>query len=760
MTYSSERSANSYDRTEVIFRLYEMGFNLIPANGKKTIVPWKKFQSERVEPDQMSAWVQQQPDNFVLLTGEVGWSDVQHGIVVLDADDEEAIALVEQHAPETLMVQNTGNGGKHFVFRHPGYRVANRTKTTIRDTTYNLDVRGDGGYILCPGSIHPKTGKSYREVAKWTAEILEQCPIYDPQWIASYSGITEDVSSDLDHVDVTSATNMSLNERSDLASQFLDQAGGTQVGSGADNKLTKITMDLLYGFALPVEIVQQLLANWGKRPDQLDENSCHYPWSPEEIDRKIEWCLSQKYRGNVGDKLKRVINPKNHLGIAKRFLKSQFCVGGTMTLAFHGNCWLNWDGKNYAWLDENDIRASLYKWLEDCSVIVKERELSFFPIRSMVSSILDALKAVVSKSSQIQMPTWLSGGPDVIAFNNGLMNVETGSLLPHTPNWFSTHCLPHDFSPVATCPTWIEFLNDVFEEDQERIRALQQWYGYNLINDNSQQKMVMLIGPPRSGKGTTLAMLSALLGEFNVANVSLSEFGGSFGLEPLLGKMAGLIDEGHLGKFSNNSQIVERLKAITGGSKMSVNRKNLPALSSVALPTRFTMAVNEMPRLTDSSAAIRSRLIVIPYFKSYVGNEDFDLVDKLLVEISGITNWALAGLAELQQNGRLVNPEAGKAILNEFEDLASPISAFVNDCCEVAPDKNVLCDDIFVAWKRWTEDHGHQAGSKANFGKQLRSVVPRIQRHRLSNGKRPYEFRGVGLNGDTNSDLNNWKMVT
>ena len=760
MTYNSERSANSCDRTEVIFHLYEMGFNLVPANGKKTIVPWKNFQGERVGPDQKSEWLHLQPENFVLLTGEVSWSDVQNGIVVLDADDDEAIALVEQNAPETPMMQSTGNGGKHFVYRHPSYRVGNRSKTKIDGKIYNLDVRGDGGYILCPGSIHPKTGKSYQEVAKWTAELLKQCPVYDPQWLAHESEVAEDASSDLDHGDFTSTIKMPVNERSDMASQFLDQSGGTQVGSGADSKLTKITMDLLYGFALPVEIVRQLLEDWGQRHDQLDESSCHYPWSLEEIDRKIEWCLSQKYRGNVGDKLKRVINPKNHLGIAKRFLKSQFCVGGTMTLAFHGNRWLNWDGKNYVWWDENDIRASLYKWLEDCFVIVKERKVSFLPIRSMVSSILDALKAVVSKSSQIQLPSWLGDGPDVIAFNNGLFNVETGNLLPHTPEWFSTSCLSHDFNPTATCTTWIEFLDDVFESDQERIRALQQWFGYNLINDNSQQKMVMLIGPPRSGKGTTLAMLSALLGEFNVANVSLSEFGGSFGLEPLLGKMAGLIDEGHLGKFSNNSQIVERLKAITGGSKMSVNRKNLPALSSVALPTRFTMAVNEMPRLTDSSAAIRSRLIVIPYFKSYVGNEDFDLVDKLLVEISGITNWALAGLAELQQNGRLVNPEAGKAILNEFEDLASPISAFVNDCCEVAPDKNVLCDDIFVAWKRWTEDHGHQAGSKANFGKQLRSVVPRIQRHRLSNGKRPYEFRGVGLNGDTNSDLNNWKMVT
>ena len=185
MTYNREQDANFSDRTEVIFRLYKMGFNLIPAKGKQTIVKWKKFQEERVEPDQMSEWVHQQPDNFVLLTGAVSWSDLQQGVVVLDADDDESIALVEKHAPETPMMQNTGNGGKHFVFRHPEHRVSNRIKTKIGDTTYNLDVRGDGGYIMCPCSIHPKTGKSYQEVTPWTAELLKQCPVYDPAWFLS-----------------------------------------------------------------------------------------------------------------------------------------------------------------------------------------------------------------------------------------------------------------------------------------------------------------------------------------------------------------------------------------------------------------------------------------------------------------------------------------------------------------------------------------------------------------------------------------------
>ena len=156
-----------------------------------------------------------------------------------------------------------------------------------------------------------------------------------------------------------------------------------------------------------------------------------------------------------------------------------------------------------------------------------------------------------------------------------------------------------------------------------RISTLQQWFGYNLIADNRQHKIAMLIGPPRSGKGTTMAVLSSLLGKYNVANSSLASLGGRFGLEPLVGKLAALIDEGHLGKFSDSSLVLERLKAISGGSEQAIDRKGIAALANVALKVRFTIAVNELPRLSDSSVAMRSRLLIIPYFNSYEGKESF-----------------------------------------------------------------------------------------------------------------------------------------
>ena len=63
---------------------------------------------------------------------------------------------------------------------------------------------------------------------------------------------------------------------------------------------------------------------------------------------------------------------------------------------------------------------------------------------------------------------------NIIAYQNGLLDIERYlagdlTLIPHTPKWASTVCLPYEFDPAADCPTWLAFLGQVFEGDQDRI---------------------------------------------------------------------------------------------------------------------------------------------------------------------------------------------------------------------------------------------------------------------------------------------------
>ena len=247
-----------------------------------------------------------------------------------------------------------------------------------------------------------------------------------------------------------------------------------------------------------------------------------------------------------------------------------------------------------------------------------------------------------------------------------------------------------------------------------------------------------------------------MLGRENVANPTLTSLGGRFGLAPLVGKQAAIVGDAHLGRQSDSVAILERLKSIVGGDPQNVDRKGISELTNVPIKARFTISVNEIPRLPDASAALRSRTIIIPFDRTFEGKEDFGLSDKLITEIPGITNWALQGLRDLRESGRVLFPKAGRELLNEFVRLSSPHKAFVEDCCNVGPDRQVRANDLKTAWKLWCEDNGHEAGSATAFGIRLRAAVPGINKARKRNeGKLDYYYEGLSLVDAVSKKVNN-----
>lgn len=258
-----------------------------------------------------------------------------------------------------------------------------------------------------------------------------------------------------------------------------------------------------------------------------------------------------------------------------------------------------------------------------------------------------------------------------------------------------------------------------------------------------------------------MAVLGQILGQDNIASPSLTSMGSRFGLAPLIGKQAAIIGDGHLGRQCDSIAVLERLKSIVGGDPQNIDRKGAPELANVPIKARFSISVNELPRLPDASAALRSRILLIPFNRTFEGKEDLGLLDRLRLEVPGITNWALAGLRRQQEVGRLIQPKAGQEILEDFARLSSPIQGFIEDCCHVAADCGVSSSDLQTAWRWWCEQNGHEVGSNASFGTRLRAAVPRVQRtrHRAGlSGKPSYFYKGIGLSKETEDRVNNLNM--
>lgn len=126
---------------------------------KRPAITWKAYQSKFVTEKTLRRWFRRSPDyNVAIVTGALS------GLVVLDVDprhggDKSLKKLEREHGPLPRTLESvTGGGGRHYYFSHPGGEVRNRTGIEP-----GIDLRGDGGCIVAPPSLHP-SGKRYRWV--------------------------------------------------------------------------------------------------------------------------------------------------------------------------------------------------------------------------------------------------------------------------------------------------------------------------------------------------------------------------------------------------------------------------------------------------------------------------------------------------------------------------------------------------------------------------------------------------------------------
>jgi putative DNA primase/helicase len=288
----------------------------------------------------------------------------------------------------------------------------------------------------------------------------------------------------------------------------------------------------------------------------------------------------------------------------------------------------------------------------------------------------------------------------------------------------------------------------VFGNDAEGREALQEWMGYNLVADNSHQKIFLVVGPKRAGKGTIARVLTALVGQSAMGSISLSTLSQQFGLQQLIGKQCCIMPDVRFGGRSDASAVVERLLSISGGDRVAIERKYLSTWVD-QLSTRFTIMTNELPQLPDSAGALLERLIIVELKRSFAGAEDVGLSDKLMQELPGILSWTLDGYRRLAQRGRFQQPRSASGSIDLMSALSSPVKAFVEERCRLGPGLTVSKDAMFREWRHHCEAANMPAGTKERFGRDFKLAFPQTGETRPSTGiGRVRKYTGITLNSE------------
>ena len=199
--------------------------------------------------------------------------------------------------------------------------------------------------------------------------------------------------------------------------------------------------------------------------------------------------------------------------------------------------------------------------------------------------------------------------------------------------------------------------------------------------------------------------------------------------------------------------VAERLLSISGEDLQTIDRKFREQWTG-RLAVRFLILTNELPQIADASSALPSRFIILATSKSWLGREDERLTDRLLRELPGIFNWALAGLARLMTRRHFVQPESGLELAKDMAALSSPVLLFLKDIYVRDPAGEVECGSMFSAWKAWCElQNRDHPGTRQKFGAALRAAVPGLKIVQPRTGKlRERRYAGFRLRLPTDPD--------
>lgn len=432
--------------------------------------------------------------------------------------------------------------------------------------------------------------------------------------------------------------------------------------------------------------------------------------------------------------------PSRPLDVARELLTWIPRTDGHAHQAWWRDDFYRWTGAHWAVQEESEVQGWLYRQTGDAVYLAPGKgdggpqRTPWAPTRKKIGDVAHALGVGVLQRA---------GEEDrVLAAVNGV--IVGRELVPHSPARFNLFSLPFDYDPAATAPAWQVFLDQVLPDDRQAQEFLAEWFGYVLSGRTDQQKMAALIGKKRSGKGTIARVLAALVGKDNVAGLNLGTLGGTFGLEPFIGSALAVASDVRW-HSRNIGDAVQVLLEISGEDHVTVHRKNRAAWRG-RLGVRFMLMSNDTPTFSDRSGALVDRMIYLSFRQSFFGREDVSLTEKLMGELPGILNWALDGLDRLDGRGRFTQPDSGMAEAEATRRLADPIGSFIEDWCEVGPDREITLDHLFLKYRNWCESEGRTKDSttKEIFSRDLRQKVEGLTVDRIRvEGKRTRVLRGI-----------------
>ncbi len=332
--------------------------------------------------------------------------------------------------------------------------------------------------------------------------------------------------------------------------------------------------------------------------------------------------------------------------------------------------------------------------------------------------------------------------PSLLPLNNGVLNINTMELKPHTPEYMFFNKLPVNYDPEVDCSEIKKFHKEITNDEQD-VTVLEETVGYCLYRGCLIHKALMVVGGGANGKSTWLGLVRVFLGSQNVSGRSLFELEEvRFARADLFGKYANIYAD----LPDRALQRTGMFKMLTGGDQLAAEKKFRDSFHFVNY-AKLLFSANKVPEAMDDTDAFFRRWIIITFPNVFNGdNCDPKKLEKITTEqeLSGLLNLALAALKRLLNNGGFSHMKTTDEIREDYIRKSSPIASFVLDCLEVDTDAFIEKKELFNIFAAYCRARGIPCVTRDTFFKNLpQHVAVTDFRPPIEKEKRITTFKGL-----------------
>lgn len=304
------------------------------------------------------------------------------------------------------------------------------------------------------------------------------------------------------------------------------------------------------------------------------------------------------------------------------------------------------------------------------------------------------------------------------------------------------------YDPNAPIPEiWMKFLDGLLHT--EDIYALQEFLGYCMIPTNKAQVMMCILGKGGEGKSRIQLVMSRIFGE-SMNSYSLEQLAtDKFAKFDQIGKLLMVDDELKTEALSDTSTLKS---IVTMEDKTNLEKKHSQSIQGKLFVRVLALGNGPLSSLYDKSDGFFRRQIVlqtIPRPKDRI--DDPDLINKLLDEVEGITQWMLAGLHRLLSNNyKFTLSDRVKEAMKEMREDEDNLLSFYSSTGYISFEDRTtaLTKDLYTAYLRWCEDNCEKPYTNKTFASRLKHDAESLgitydRNLDASGGKRARGYRGV-----------------